>query len=263
MSEATNMRVVSFAQDLIYDVMHKLYGANPWTCRSGCTAKKPYWFAAELVKVRQTLCRVGDSSNILNGILLDVKHFLCAVYAFPSIGDINEVRFLLFWLSKNIQCVSYHLQKTLCRNTQRAYFQAAVWKRTCQSIYQLKNKDWRKICCLLTGWTSSLDTLMLLISCGCKTICATKRCSCRSQGLSCTDAHIVKARIKERLYQREIVKVLMRKKIKTWNHSLREKVLVVRFQVLKHKINVTLPFLGGQINRITSIRLILERLELQ
>jgi hypothetical protein len=29
--------------------------------------------SAELVKVRQTLCRVGDSSNIPNGILLDVQ----------------------------------------------------------------------------------------------------------------------------------------------------------------------------------------------
>jgi hypothetical protein len=47
--------------------------------------------SAELAKVRQTLCRVGDSSNIPNGILLDVKNVLCAVYAFPSIGDINEV----------------------------------------------------------------------------------------------------------------------------------------------------------------------------
>ena len=132
-------------------------------------------------------------------------------YAFTSIGDTNEIRFLLFWLSKNTQCVSYHLQKMLCRNTQRAYFQAAVWKRSYQLIYQLKNKDGRKICCLLTGWTSSLEALMLLIRCGCKTICATRRCSCRSQGLSCTDAHIAKAWIKERLYQREIVKVTMRK----------------------------------------------------
>jgi hypothetical protein len=53
--------------------------------------------------------------------------------------------------------------RTITRNTQRAYFQAAVCKRACQSIYQLKNKDGRKICCLLTGWTSSLEALMLLI----------------------------------------------------------------------------------------------------
>ena len=104
-----------------------------------------------------------------------------------------------FDYQKNTQRVSYHLQKTLCRNTQRAYFQAADWKRACQSIYHLKNKDGRKICCLLTGWTSSHEALMLLISCGCKTICATQLCSCRSQGLSCTDAYIAKAWIKERL----------------------------------------------------------------
>jgi hypothetical protein len=94
MSEATNMRVFSFAQDLIYDVTR-------------CKVQIPERIglavllinltgSAELVNVRQTLCRVSDSSNIPNGILLDVKNFLCAVYAFPSIGDINEVRFLLF-----------------------------------------------------------------------------------------------------------------------------------------------------------------------
>ena len=89
MSEATNMRVLSFAQDLIYDVTR-------------CKVQTPERIgmavllinltgSAELVKVRQTLCRVGGSSNIPNGILLDLKIFLCAVYAFPSIGDINEV----------------------------------------------------------------------------------------------------------------------------------------------------------------------------
>ena len=259
MSEATNMRVVSFAQHLIYDFIRCKVQIPE---NVGLAVLLRYLTgSAELVMVRQTLCRVGDSANIPKGILLHVKNFICAFYAFPSIGDINEVRLLLFWLSNNTQCFSYHLQKTLCRNTQRAYFQAAVWKRAGQSIYQLKSKDGRNICCLLTGWTSSLEALMLLISCGCKTICATKRCSCRSQGLSCTDAHIAKARIKERLYQREIVKVTKRKKIKTWNYNLQKKVLIVRFQVLKHKINVNLPFFVKY--KITSIRLILERLELQ
>ena len=36
-------------------------------------------------------------------------------------------------------------------------------------------------------WQSASDALMLLISCGCKTHCATKRYSCVSQCLSCTD----------------------------------------------------------------------------
>jgi len=149
-----------------------------------------------------------------------MNNFLCAVYAFPSIGDINEVRFLLFCLSKYTQ-FSYHLQNTLCRNTQRAHFQAAVWKRACQSIFGIPSAE--KHGCeknmLYVNWTdqqSAPETSMLVINCKCKTICATQRCSCMSQCLSCTDALIfAKARIKERLYQKEIVKVTMRKKIKT------------------------------------------------
>jgi len=68
------MGVVSFAQDLIYDV----------TCCKVQTPKrvglavlfKNLTDSAELVKVRQTLCRVGDSFNIPNGILLDMNNFL-------------------------------------------------------------------------------------------------------------------------------------------------------------------------------------------
>ena len=94
MSEATNMRVVSFAQDLIYDVIRCKVQTPE---RVGLAVLlRNLTGSAELVKVRQTLFRVGDSSNIPKGILLDVNNFLCAVYAFPSIGDINEVRFLLF-----------------------------------------------------------------------------------------------------------------------------------------------------------------------
>ena len=93
MSEATNMRAVSFAQDLIYDVT-RCKVLNPervslYALLSNLTG------SVELEKFLQTLCRVGDSSNIPNGILLDVANSNVAVYPFPPIGDINEVRFLL------------------------------------------------------------------------------------------------------------------------------------------------------------------------
>jgi hypothetical protein len=94
MSEATSMHVVSFVQDLIYNVT-RCKVQTPEHVGLAVLLKN-LTGSAELVKVRQTLCRVGDSSNIPNSILLDVNNFLCAVYAFPSIGDINEVRFLLF-----------------------------------------------------------------------------------------------------------------------------------------------------------------------
>jgi hypothetical protein len=77
MSEATNMRVVSFAQDLIYDVTRCKVQTPE---RIGLAVLlKNLTGSAELVKVCQTLCRVGNSSNIPNGILLDVKYFLCCL----------------------------------------------------------------------------------------------------------------------------------------------------------------------------------------
>ena len=43
------------------------------------------------------------------------------------------------------------------------------------------------VVCKLDGPAS--EALMLLISCGCKTHCAIKCCSCMSQASSCTDGY--------------------------------------------------------------------------
>ena len=62
----------------------------------------------------------------------------CAVYSFPSISEINEERFTLFCKSKNIQCHQLPPTKdALQKRILRRNFQAAVWKRACQSIFGL------------------------------------------------------------------------------------------------------------------------------
>jgi hypothetical protein len=90
MSEATDKRVVSFVLDIIYNATR---GKVKTPKRAGLAVPlKILTGSADLVKVRQTLSRVGDSFDITNGLLLDVENFLYfVVYAFPSIGDINEV----------------------------------------------------------------------------------------------------------------------------------------------------------------------------
>ena len=88
MSEATNKRAVSFVLDIIYNVTR---GKVKTPKRVGLAVLLNILTgSADLVKVRQTLSRVGDSFDITNG-LLDVEIFLFVVYAFPSFGDINEV----------------------------------------------------------------------------------------------------------------------------------------------------------------------------
>ena len=103
MSEANDKRVALFVLDIIYDVTR-------------CKVKTPKRVdlavllkilsgSAELVKVRQTLSRVGDSFDIPNG-----NH--------PVSSATNY--------------------KRRFAEAQRATFQAAVWKRTCQSIFGLQ-----------------------------------------------------------------------------------------------------------------------------
>ena len=94
MLEATDKRVVSFVLDTIYNVTH---GKVKTPKRIGLAELvKILTGSADLVKVCQILSRVGDSFDITNGLHLDVENVLCVVYAFLSIGDINEVLFLFF-----------------------------------------------------------------------------------------------------------------------------------------------------------------------
>ena len=90
MSEATDKRVVSFVLDIICNVTREKVKTLK---RVGMAVLlKILTNSADLLKVlHQALSRVADSFDITNGLLLDVENFLCVVYSFPSIGDINEV----------------------------------------------------------------------------------------------------------------------------------------------------------------------------
>ena len=89
MSKASDKRVVSFVLDIICNVTREKVKTLK---RVGMAVLlKILTGSADLVNVRQTLSRVGHSFDITNGLLLDVENFLYIVYAFPSIGDIDEV----------------------------------------------------------------------------------------------------------------------------------------------------------------------------
>ena len=146
-------------------------------------------------------------------------------------------------------CLSVDVQSTISRKTRMG--------------------DREKICCPLTGWTSSLHMRHWCCSLvvGVKQTVPQNVLVCHKvyHAHMAADALIfVNTRIEESLYQKAIDKVTMRKNIKMWNHSLKKKVLIVGFCVLDHTINATTPHpFFCQIYRITPIKLILERLELQ
>ena len=93
-----------------------------------------------------------------------------------------------FFNKKTSSAISYHLEKTCCKNTHRE--QISSQQFDIRSTIREKHGWVIEKNMLSVNWMNQQPTSearMLLICCGCKTNCATKRCSCISQELSCTD----------------------------------------------------------------------------
>jgi hypothetical protein len=146
-----------------------------------------------LFRLSNILCRVGDIFHHFKRppwcrkfpVLSTFSHQLVKLMRNDSLCFVNQ---------KTSSVISYHLQKTLCKSAywdeiSRQQFGNAPVSR--YSVYHKQKKHgWviekRYVVRLLDGPAAcTWGILMLLISCtcGCKTNCATKRCSCMSQGL--------------------------------------------------------------------------------
>ena len=99
---------------------------------------------------------------IPNGLLLDVENFLCAVYSFPSISEINEVRFLLFCKSKHtVSSATTYKRRFTKTHTETKFLGSSLETRLSVDVGStISRKTWmgdrEKICCPLTGWISRL-----------------------------------------------------------------------------------------------------------
>ena len=174
--------------------LHSLSGCDSVSAFSGKGKSKFFDVLIRNQNFTETLISIGNSFEISEELFRKVESFVCAVYGFPF-NDINEVRFIMFCKSKQIQCHQLPPTKdAFKRHVQRANFQAAVWKRAFLPNYVLPSLDshgWiienNVLCIQWMDQQPASEALMLLISCGCKTNCSTRRCSCVSQGLACTD----------------------------------------------------------------------------
>ena len=87
-------------------------------------------------------------------------------------------------------------QDALRKHVQRANYQAFVWKNALEAMPNITGPNGH-------GWIASRDghlevdwmdqkpaptDLLELVSCLCRTVCTTGRCSCSKAALSCTDA---------------------------------------------------------------------------
>ena len=114
--------------------------------------------SAELVKVRKTLWN-GKEYHLLYKRLPP----WCAVYSFPSSSEINEVHFpFVLWIKKDpVSSATTYKRRFAKTHTETKFSGSSLETRLSVDVRStISRKTWmgdrEKICCPLTGWTSSL-----------------------------------------------------------------------------------------------------------
>ena len=128
-------------------------------------------------------------------VLADAEAFICTLYGKPNFNDINELRYHFFCTRPGNTSQLPPCHDALKCHIMWATYQAAIWCRALETKPQVPSPDghgWKmKDGTLAIHWMDQLPApraLLELISCGCKTGCTTRRCSCRANDMLCTDA---------------------------------------------------------------------------
>ena len=143
----------------------------------------------------QAMAMIGSSYTTPTSVTNQSQKFVCQMYGFPKLEEVDECRYSLF-CTKNKQ--SHNLppcQDALMKHTQRANFQAAIWRRALEQDPDVPSPDgygWTiSDNCINIDWMSlppAPEALLDLVICGCTGFCSTRHCSCHRSGLSCTDS---------------------------------------------------------------------------
>ena len=175
--------------------LHAMTGCDSVSAFSSKGKKKALGIVQSNPGLRRVVSNLGECVPAEVQDLNMLEQFVCALYNGPKCNDVNELRYRLFCKSKNLQ--SHQLPPTkaaLENHLKRANYQAFIWKHALEpNMDQAPDgQGWQqKGDQLEIYWTDQApapDAVMKLVCCGCKGSCATRRCSCVSNGLRCTEA---------------------------------------------------------------------------
>ncbi|KAK3731327.1 hypothetical protein QZH41_001755 [Actinostola sp. cb2023] len=202
----------SKTRDIYLEISDIADSAGPQLCDAlpgvhaftGCDSTSS--FAGKGKKVAVKICKndpvacqgmalLGQSFEMDEVPFSECEKFACKMYGWPDQTDVNNCRYVSFCArqsqSQSLPPCKYALQN----HTKRANYQAAVWRRALQANPEVPSPEghgW-----LITEGDIKIDWMSLppapkalleLILCGCTGICSTGHCTCKRNGLSCTDA---------------------------------------------------------------------------
>lgn len=141
--------------------------------------------------------RIGNSFIFDTKDFAVIEEFVCSLYGAKQCKDVNEARYAKFCSTVRAtepQKLPPTRDALLC-HCKRVSYVTAVVKKSLNNHPNIPNPYEGYGWVLREGkleiqWMllpPAPDQVMQLITCGCKTGCSTRACSCKSNGLSCTD----------------------------------------------------------------------------
>ena len=174
--------------------LHALTGCDSWSAFFGKGKKTALGVIQNDQEICKGLALLGVSQTVSASLHSSCEQFTIHLYG-STAADINTARFELF-CKKNLQSQSLPpTADALQKHVERVNHQVYLWKQSLApqpAISSPIGKGW-ELCNnkLSIKWMTRSPapiSLMELVSCSCKTPCATRRCSCQHAGLPCTPA---------------------------------------------------------------------------
>ena len=174
--------------------LHSITGTDTTSAFSGKGKQAGFHLVQTDALARKTMTLIGDKWNVTEELQTLYEMFVIHLYGL-KIQSIDEARYVLFCTKNHLSQQLPPTRDALRNHVKRANYQAAIWKHALKAKADIPSPDGH-------GWTLCDNTLqvhwmdaepaphalMQLASCGCKTECGTRRCSCRASDLGCTDA---------------------------------------------------------------------------
>ena len=178
---------------------HCISGCDTVSAFHGIGKKKAFTLMKSNQKHQMALTKLGDEFTVSEDILNDLEAYVCELYGQKDCLSVNEARVKMFKCGKYDDLSLPPNQDSLFKHINRANFQAGILKRCMLPNPEIPSpigNGWKKIELdniesLAIDWmslSSAPSTILELVHCSCKkTKCESKRCTCRSNELPCTD----------------------------------------------------------------------------
>ena len=178
--------------------VHALTGCDSNSALCGVGKKKAFKTLCTSDAYQKSLCALGSSSDMDQGVISGCEAFVCSLYTVNKKAGsrADSVRYWMFCQKGHKNEGLPPTSDSLYQHLARANFQSLVWRRALDSKQDLPSPEGH-------GWTLSDDGrlqpllmkkepapkgLVEVTACHCQTSCHRSSCSCRTIGLSCTEA---------------------------------------------------------------------------